>query len=174
MFHAFLRYIFGILPLFLALVPVGSSASMNAFLKKYEMFLSFNIRVLENQIGQNDGCNRSNTNRVFCNTMEVNTTGLEVFCNSALKRDIRDVACHLQKMTKRCNFTESVEKNMNEVSGMTLVMLKDCNNNTGIKRQRGNPCPNVRYIKRLCRECLIKDITFQFKLCWDQLMSHWT
>ncbi|XP_061457916.1 interleukin-7-like isoform X2 [Rhineura floridana] len=162
MSHVFLRYIFGILPVFLALVPDDSSASINKIRAGYTNVLFPNIQKLETMIGQ---C----AEFTQCNTS---------VCSSTKRRTIHKMACYLRKMTQECNLTDDLKKNMDAVSGLTLNLLEVCNNPTRPKQQKEDSCQDIKGVRNFCHACFRswchtccrKKVVSQFMSCWFKVM----
>ncbi|XP_054840560.1 interleukin-7 isoform X3 [Eublepharis macularius] len=103
MFHAFLRYVFGIQPLFLVLMPVASSACEKKDMQPAYMFvLRHHLEQLVNE-SENHGheCRQNNTKELICNTAQT--------CSHATQKcRQRPEAC--QKSSVLCRIKKIISK----------------------------------------------------------------
>ncbi|XP_054840559.1 interleukin-7 isoform X2 [Eublepharis macularius] len=115
MFHAFLRYVFGIQPLFLVLMPVASSACEKKDMQPAYMFvLRHHLEQLVNE-SENHGheCRQNNTKELICNTAQ----------------NIHNMACQLNRLST-CNITTHLKNNMTNVYNHISSLFKCPGHNT--------------------------------------------
>ncbi|XP_060098935.1 interleukin-7 [Heteronotia binoei] len=151
MFHAFLRYVFGIQPLFLVLMLQVSSVSEKECLQnRYLNILRHHLGKLVNTSERLDGeCRQSNTEGLICNATQ----------------KIYNMACKLKKLSN-CTMNADLKKNMISVYNHTFSLLQACKKEEK-RRQRTNTCQK----SNSTFSCHIKKTICKFKLCWMQYMN---
>ncbi|XP_067409936.1 interleukin-7 [Emydura macquarii macquarii] len=173
MFHVFFRSIFGILSLFVVLLPVTSSTCVmentTVIREKYENILSHDIELLENMSEEyRDRCcrnkRRENPSAFFCNdTQEIGS--------------LQNMACDLLKFFNKQKINRDFRWQTALVSCMTLDILHCRCDRVGRNRQvcrsviktskdtEGAQSPKKKCFQELCE---LKETISSLRSCWNK------
>ncbi|CAM5089422.1 unnamed protein product [Eretmochelys imbricata] len=165
--------VFGILPLFIVLLPVNSSTCVmentTVIREKYENILSHDIDLLENMSEEyRDRCCRNkrheNPSAIFCNdTQEI--------------RSLQNMACDLLKFFNKQKINKDFRWQTAVVSCMTLEILQ-CRCDRGNKNrkvcilvtQTGKDTTGAQGPKKKCCQelCELKETISSLRSCWNK------
>nr|XP_056710878.1 interleukin-7-like [Euleptes europaea] len=150
--YPFLRYVFGIQPLFLVLMPdVSSACNKTAIQRNYLFVLSHHLELLVRESECLDGeCGQNNTEELNCTTT----------------KKIHSMACQLNNLST-CAISTDLKDHMKRVYNHTFSLIKACIKDKQ-KRcpQKTDPCQrsNSTVLRR------IKKTISKFKSCWLQYL----
>ncbi|XP_069477346.1 interleukin-7 [Ambystoma mexicanum] len=166
MLNVFFRYIFGIPPLMLVLLPVGSPTCENRSMMKIKedyknvLFLKVQEVMTMSSRYPNEACCKTDKpeerRKYLCNeTMEINS--------------LSKMGCALQHLANRTKLTNDFKCGLISLSHQTEEMLS-CHCEHKVAKCEG------RFIKKRTRcnqkLCVIKKTISSFKSCWEQLMQN--
>ncbi|XP_030409179.1 interleukin-7 isoform X5 [Gopherus evgoodei] len=173
MFHVFFRSVFGILPLFIVLLPVNSSTCVmentTVIREKYENILSHDIELLENM---------SEEYRDRCCRNKRHETPSAFFCNDTQEiRSLQNMACDMLKFFYKKKINKDFRWQTARVSCMTLEILR-CRCDRESKNRKvcilltqpskdtlGAQDPK----KKCCQElCELKETIASLRSCWNK------
>ncbi|XP_077208192.1 interleukin-7 isoform X1 [Paroedura picta] len=151
MFHAFLRYFFGIQPLFLVLIPETSSVDEKDIIRKqYLILLSLHLDQLANASERLGGeCKQSRSEELNCNTTQ----------------KIYDMTWKLNRLSN-CTMNADLKNNLTSVYNHTSSLLKKY-----IKEEKKHQKTDICRKSNSPALCRIKKNISKLKLCWIQYIT---
>ncbi|KAJ1192706.1 hypothetical protein NDU88_002012 [Pleurodeles waltl] len=164
MLNAFFRYVFGIPPLMLVLLPVGSPTreqnNMGDIYKRYDNVLSPRLgKVTEYEFRNQTCCKKEEPEELrkyLCNdTMEINS-----LCH---------MGCALRKLADDTKMNQDIKCNLIRLSFETEELLScRCVNEVKLSERK---CKAKKRSVDKCNQkiCVLKKMIDSFKSCWDQL-----